>query len=114
MGGATLAQLWISGYMLLLHIFGRGKHRLIRKRNHVFPALQTANCAQSCLFVTLWTVCCQAPPSMGLSRQEHWTGLPLSPPGDLPDPGIKPCAAGRFFTSEPSGKPIYLDNQQEG
>ena len=42
------------------------------------------------LFATLWTVAYQAPPSMGFSRQEYWSGLPLSSPGDLPDPGIKP------------------------
>ena len=42
------------------------------------------------LFVTLWTVALQAPLSMGFSRQEYWSGLPCSPPGDLPNPGIKP------------------------
>ena len=41
-----------------------------------------------CLFVTLQTVACQTPLSMGFSRQEYWRGLPSSPPGDLPDPGI--------------------------
>ena len=40
------------------------------------------------LFVTPWTVACQAPISMGFSRQEYWSGLPHSPPGYLPDPGI--------------------------
>ena len=30
----------------------------------------------------------QASPSMGSSRQEYWSGLPFSSPGDLPDPGI--------------------------
>ena len=34
----------------------------------------------------------QAPPSMGFSRQEYWRGLPCPPPGDLPDPGIKPMS----------------------
>ena len=43
------------------------------------------------LFVTLWTVACQAPLSMGFSRQGYWSGLPCPPPGDLPDPGIHPC-----------------------
>ena len=38
----------------------------------------------------LWTVAFQAPPSMGFSRQEYWSGLLQHPPGDLPDPGIKP------------------------
>ena len=42
------------------------------------------------LFVTPWTVACQAPLSMGFSRQEYWNGLPCPPPGDLPNPGIKP------------------------
>jgi len=40
--------------------------------------------------VTPWTVACQAPLSMGFSRQEYWSGLPFPFPGDLPDPGIKP------------------------
>ena len=35
-------------------------------------------------FATLWTVASQAPLSVGFSRQEHWSGVPLSPPGDLP------------------------------
>ena len=42
--------------------------------------------------VTLWAVACQAPLSMGFSRQEHWSGLPCPPPGDLPDPRIKPVS----------------------
>ena len=41
------------------------------------------------LFVTLWTVACQAPLSMGFCRQEYWSGLPCPPPGNLPDPGIR-------------------------
>ena len=48
------------------------------------------SCVQ--LFVTVWTVACQAPLSMGFSRQEYWSGLPCPPPGDLPDPGIKPTS----------------------
>ena len=39
---------------------------------------------------TPWTVACQAPLSMGFSRQEYWTGLPFPSPGDLPDPEIEP------------------------
>ena len=41
------------------------------------------------LFATLRSVACQAPLSMGFSRQEYWSDLPCPPPGDLPDPGIK-------------------------
>ena len=54
------------------------------------------------LLVTLWTVVCWAPLSKGFSRQEYWRGLPCPPPGDLPDPGIKPespVLAGDFFTT---------------
>ena len=60
------------------------------------------------LFVTPWTVANQAPLSMGFPRQEYSSGLPFPPPGDLPDPGIEPVSpalAGRFFTTEPPGKP---------
>ena len=38
------------------------------------------------LFSTPWAVACQAPLSMGYSRQEYWSGLPFPSPGDLPDP----------------------------
>ena len=41
------------------------------------------------LFATPWSAAHQAPPSMGFSRQEYWSGLPFPSPGDLPDPGIK-------------------------
>ena len=40
--------------------------------------------------MTPWTIACQAPLSMGFSRQEYWRRLPCPPPGDLPDPGVKP------------------------
>ena len=55
--------------------------------------------------VTPRTAAHQAPLSMGFSRQEHWSGCPCPPPGDLPDPGIEPASpgspawAGRFFTT---------------
>ena len=47
--------------------------------------------AKSCLTVAIpWTVACQAPLSMGFSRQEYWSGLPFPSPGDLLIPGIEP------------------------
>ena len=60
------------------------------------------------LFAILLTVAHQVPLFMEFSRQEYWSGLPFPPPGDLPDPGIKPVSpalAGRFFTTVPPGKP---------
>ena len=44
------------------------------------------------LFATLWTIACHAPLSIGFSRQAYWSGLPIPPPGDLPDPWIKPAS----------------------
>ena len=49
-------------------------------------------CSHVLLFATPWTLACQAPLSVGFSRQEYWSGLPFPPPGDLPDPGIKPVS----------------------
>ena len=63
------------------------------------------------LFVTPWTVACQAPLSMGFSSEEYWSGLSFPPPGDLPDLGIEPtppALAGRFSTAEPPGKSMRL------
>ena len=58
------------------------------------------------LFGTLWTIAWQAPLSMGFSRQEYWSGLPCSPSGDLPDPGIKP--------ESPASKVKRGSKEQEG
>ena len=59
------------------------------------------------LFATPWTIVYQAPPSMGFSRQECWSGLPFPSPGDLPDPGIEPgspALQADALPSEPPGK----------
>ena len=58
---------------------------------------------------TPWTAAYQAPPSRGFSRQEYWSGISCPPPGDLPNPGIKPrfpTLADRFFTTESPAKPL--------
>ena len=62
------------------------------------------------LFATPWIVAYHAPPSMGFSRQEYWSGLPFPSPGDLPDPGIEPespAFQADALTSEPPGKPSH-------
>ena len=51
--------------------------------------------------VTPWTVACQAPLSMGFSRQEYWSGLSWPPSGDLPDPGMKPASPALQMDSLP-------------
>ena len=55
-------------------------------------------------FVTPLTIAHQAPLSMGFPRQEHWSGLPFPPPGDLPDPEIESPVSTTFLTAEPPGK----------
>ena len=58
-------------------------------------------------FATPWTVAYQAPPAMGFSRQEYWSGLPFPSPGDFPDPGIElrsPALWADTLLSEPPGK----------
>ena len=65
------------------------------------------------LFATPWTVACQAPLSMGFSRQEYWSGVPLPSPGESSRPRDQThvsCIIGvfLFFTTEPQGKPQRL------
>ena len=63
------------------------------------------------LFATPWTVACQAPPSMGFSRQGYWSGLPFCSPGHLPDPGIEPRSptlmAGCLPSEPPKACPLF-------
>ena len=61
------------------------ERRLIRR-----PKVKVKLLSPVQLFATPWTVAHQAPPSMGFSKQEYWSGLPFPSPGDLPDPGIEP------------------------
>ena len=67
------------------------------------------------LFATPWTVAYQAPPSMGFSRQEYWSGLPFPSPGDLHNPGIEPVSPALqtdTLLSEPPGKPNQFSSVQ--
>ena len=80
---------------------------MLKCARHSFVVVaQSLSCVQ--LFATLWTVAHQAPLSREFPRQENWSGSPFPPPGDLPDPSIKPASpalAGGFFTAKPPGKP---------
>ena len=98
-------------------VFWLFQYSLYRINTWSFPLLvfkimvgSLHGCVLSCfsrvrLFATLWTVAHEAPLTMGFSRQEYWSGLPCCPPGDLPNPGIKPMSlassalAGVFFTT---------------
>ena len=62
---------------------------------------------QSCLTLRP-PIACQASPSMGLSREGYWNGLPFPSPGDFPDLGIElrsPAIQAGSLPSEPPGKP---------
>ena len=65
------------------------------------------------LFVIPWTVACQAPLSMGFSRQEYWSGLPFPSPRGLPDLGMEPksltspALAGWFFTTSTTWEALF-------
>ena len=71
----------------------------------VFIIVHAQSLSHVQLFETPWTIACQAPLSMGLSRQEFWSGLSFPPPWYLPYPGIEhvsPVSAaltGKFFTT---------------
>ena len=59
-----------------------------------------------------WTIACQAPLSLGFSRQEYWSGLACPPPGDIPNPGIKPRSSALQADSLPlsyKGRPLKID-----
>ena len=78
-----------------------------------------SRCSHVRLFMTPCTIAHQVPLSMGFSRQEHWSGLPLPSPGNLPDPGIEPTSlmspalSGEFFTTEPTEKALAFSSCSE-
>ena len=75
-------------------------------RYHLTPVRMWSSLSRVQLFATPWTAY-HAPPSMGFSRQEYWSGLPFPSPGDLPNPGIKvgsPALQADTLPSEPPGK----------
>ena len=69
------------------------------------PSVPIKSLSRVRLFATFWTVACQAPLSIGFSRQEYWNGLSRPPPRDLPEPETEPVSftfpalAGGFFTT---------------
>ena len=69
---------------------------------------ESLSCVQ--LFVTPWTITCQAPLSMEFYRKEYWSGLPIFSPKDFPNPGIEPRSPvlqAYSLPSEPPGKPLF-------
>ena len=77
----------------------------------VYMCVYTQTLSRVRLFATLWTLVHQAPLSMGFPRQEYWSGLLISSFRGSSQPRNRThisCIAGRFFTAEPSGKPLPL------
>ena len=86
-------------------------HHQIPTADHILLLLLLSHFSRVRPSATPWPAARQAPPSMGFSRQEHWSGLPFPPPGDPPDPGISlqsPASAtladGFFLMIEPPRK----------
>ena len=99
---------WLSDWAYM------NTHHPESDRSHLNDSHYSAAAAKSCQLCP--TPCGpidgtqQAPPSLGFSRQEYWSGLQFHSPGDLPDPGIKPASpalTGGFFTTESSEKSLY-------
>ena len=87
----------------------------------IYTYIETYECVCLCarayvqLLANPWNAVHQAPLSIELSRQEHWSGFPFPTPGDIPDPGIQPesmaspALVSRFFTNSATWEShIYL------
>ena len=83
-----------------IHIVAKIVCVCVCARMCVHVSTQLLSCVQ--LFMAPWTLAYQAPLSLEFSSLEYWSSLPFPPPGDLPDPRVKPrslALAGRFFTT---------------
>ena len=91
------------------HFLGTEDNKVQGQWSHgIERACVCAGCSIVSDSTTPWTVAHQAPLSMGFSRQEYWSGLPLPSPGDLPYPGIEPgspALQADSLPSEPPGEP---------
>ena len=106
-------SLWPHGLYIALP--GSSVHGILQARTLEWVAISFSNAwkwkvkvkslSRVRLLATPWTAAHQAPPSMGFTRQEYWSGLPFPFPGNLPDSGIEPmflaspALAGGFFTT---------------
>ena len=95
----------------LYHTWTSGHNSIKAGMTFVLTKVKVKLLSRVRFFATPWTVAYQAPPSMGFSRQECWSGLPFPSPGDLPDPGIEtgsPALRADALPSEPPGKSFVL------
>ena len=122
-------MVWGSGYSSIAFNLGwwaypkcdnRGKKWPGCLGNRVDAAASFPGCVCTQFLSHVWlcaiprTRALQAPLSMEFSKQEHWSGSPFPPPGDLPNPGIKPTSlalpalAGRFFPTSTTWEAPFL------
>ena len=103
----SVALLSYNFAFILIQIGVWGRNKYLCSRHHVLSCSVVSNS-----FATPWTVALQAPLSMGFLGQEYRSGVPFPPPGDLPDPGIKPTSPALpsdSLLSEPPGKPCVSE-----
>ena len=89
-GAGVLPAPLISVYFFLFGLQENYGSSSLPQSIHIIHICMLSCFSHVLLFVTSWTVSCQAPLSLGFSRQEYRSGQPFPPPGDLPNPGIKP------------------------
>ena len=102
-----------------MSISSTGRHQLLTPTERDVPSTikqegEVKSLSRVRLFATSWRVAYQAPPSVGFSRQEYWSGLPFPSPGDLPNPGVEPRSPALevdALTFEPPGKSIKQEVQ---
>ena len=83
-------------------------------QTHIYVCVCATLLSHVQLFATLWTLACQAPLSVGFSRQEYWSRLPYLPLGDLPNAGIEPRSPTLQADSLPAEPPEKPENTGEG
>ena len=80
----------------------------------ILPCFMLSRFSRVRLCETLWTAACQAPLSMGFSRQEYWSGLPCPPAGDLSVPGVEPKSVKSNLLWQAGSLPLVPLLQQKG
>ena len=92
--------------------------RLSQPPEEAWPTTIYVRHAHARVFATPWTIARQAPLSVGIFRLEYWSGLPLPPPGNLPNPRTEPISPASpapsdgFFTTAPPRKPSTSDRRE--
>ena len=106
--------MWLFFFSMLMCGVTLGNFQMLNQSSipGINPVCVLSHFSHVQLFVTPWTIACQAPLSMGFSRQEYWRRLPFPLSGGHPNPGIEPVSlmspalAGRFFTTDTTWKPL--------